>query len=149
MPPSGPMMRAQAPMMAGPGGYQQAPPQQMNMGPRTAYSVARHQRPPNVSIGPDGHIGGGRVGPGPGPGPGSQEWRHMMMSQQQSMAFSQMGGGGVAHPQQSQQQQPQPQPQQMRPGNFNPQQGLYQLLSNFVSLKLSIKPRKLWLCYTL
>lgn len=117
MPPSGPMMRAQGPMMAGPGGYQQAaPPQAMNMGPRAAYTMARHQRPPNVSIGPEGLNIGGRVGAGPGPGVGSQEWRHMMMSQQQSMAFSQQMGGGVSHPQQQAQ-------QQMRPGNFNSQPG--------------------------
>jgi hypothetical protein len=113
------MMRAQGPMMAGPGSYQQAAPQQMGMGPRGAYTMARHQRPPNVSIGPEGLNIGGRVGAGPGPGVGSQEWRHMVMSQQQSMAFSQQMGGGVAHPQQQQQT-----PQQMRPANFNSQPGM-------------------------
>ncbi|KAF4533046.1 hypothetical protein B566_EDAN002609 [Ephemera danica] len=126
MPPSGPMMRAQGPMMAGPQGYQQAAPQQMNMGPRSAYAMSRMHRPPNVSIGPEGLNIGGRVGAGPAAG--SPEWRHMMMSQQQSMVFSQqMGGGGMAHPQQQappHQQQSQPQTQ-MRPGAFNSQTGSY------------------------
>lgn len=107
MPPSGPMMRAQGPMM-GAGGYQQAP--QMVMGARSPYNVARHQRPPNVSVGPEGLNIGGRVAAGVAAGGGhNQEWRHMMMSQQQSMNYP----GGM-HPQQQQ--------QQMRP-NFNPQQG--------------------------
>jgi len=108
MPPSGPMMRAQGPMM-GAGGYQQAP--QMVMGARSPYNVARHQRPPNVSVGPEGLNIGSRVAAGVPTGGGghNQEWRHMMMSQQQSMSYP----GGM-HPQQ---QQP-----QMRP-NFNPQQG--------------------------
>jgi hypothetical protein len=126
MPPSGPMMRTQSPMMTGPQGYQQAPQQQMNMGPRSAYAMTRLHRPPNVSIGPEGLNIGGRVGAGPAAG--SPEWRHMMMSQQQSMVFSQqMGGGGMAHPQQqTQQQTQQPQSQQqMRPGGFNSQTGEY------------------------
>jgi len=110
MPPSGPMMRAQGPMM-GAGGYQQPP--QMVMGARSPYNVARHQRPPNVSVGPEGLNIGGRGVPTAGPA-NNQEWRHMMMSQQQSMSFN----PGM-HPQQQQ-------PPQMRP-NFNPQQGKLKL----------------------
>lgn len=53
-------------------------PQHRMAGTYVTSGGRNNQRPPNVSIGPDGINIGGR---------GSAEWRHLLMSQQQNAVF--------------------------------------------------------------
>lgn len=93
---SGPMMRPQQQQqqqqqtlhggggsmyIGGPAGvvqHQHHLPQHRMTGTYVTPSGRNNQRPPNVSIGPDGINIGGR---------GSAEWRHLLMSQQQNAVF--------------------------------------------------------------
>jgi hypothetical protein len=67
--------------IGGPAGvvqHQHHLPQHRMTGTYVTSSGRNNQRPPNVSIGPDGINIGGR---------GSAEWRHLLMSQQQNAVF--------------------------------------------------------------
>jgi hypothetical protein len=65
--------------LGGPTGVVQQQQQQHRMaGTYVTQAVRNNQRPPNVSIGPDGINIGGR---------GGAEWRQLLMSQQQSAVF--------------------------------------------------------------
>jgi hypothetical protein len=91
----GPMMRPQQQQQALHGGggsmyigapsgvvqHQHHMPQHRMTGSYVTTGARNNQRPPNVSIGPDGLNIGGR---------GSAEWRHLLMSQQQNAVFGQM-----------------------------------------------------------